>query len=566
MSRSLVRWLVAGALAAGLAQTGRGETRHDLEAQRNSPAAQDGHAPPREILPPRPRADRGAGALAGRIVSADDGRPLRHAQVHAESPGLEPRDILTDADGRFQLSDLSPGPWTVTVSKAGYVRLTSGQTRPTGNPVPVRVTNSQLTVFDAALVRGGAIVGSVMDELGDPIAGAAVQALRARLVDGRRRLTEIAADQTDDTGAFRLHSLPPGDYYVTARLRVSGPEEPGIAVSALATFYPGTSNIGEARRVSIRAGDERDGITFGLVSARSGRLAGVVQDAMGNPIDEAQVELIDPADGTVVGHPFGNFGLTQNGGRFTFLNVSPGSYLISALVDRPNSSSSQTALVPVTVGGGDSTDVSVRTAPAGTVSGTVVVSSGVPLPRAARAQIWARSGYGFGSPARAALVVNQPFTLNGVSGPTAFGVVDLPRGWSLQQIEINGSDVTDGTIDIAPGARSTARVVITNRIATVSGDVTANGATVPDVTVLVFAADPTRWTVPSRYVTLTRTDKQGRFRIEGLPPSEYLAIAAKDLDEDDYLDADVLLRLRSQAMPVTVADGAAASVRLSVGR
>ena len=72
--------------------------------------------------------------------------------------------------------------------------------------------------------------------------------------------------------------------------------------------------------------------------------------------------------------------------------------------------------------------------------------------------------------------------------------------------------------------------------------------------------------LPPRYVTLTRTDKQGRFSIQGLPPSEYLAIAAKDLDEDDYLDADVLLRLRSQAMPVTLADGAAASVRLSVGR
>jgi hypothetical protein len=32
---------------------------------------------------------------------------------------------------------------------------------------------------------------------------------------------------------------------------------------------------------------------------------------------------------------------------------------------------------------------------------------------------------------------------------------------------------------------------------------------------------PDAWTVPSRFVALTRTDKQGRFIIEGLPPSEY---------------------------------------------
>jgi hypothetical protein len=76
-----------------------------------------------------------------------------------------------------------------------------------------------------------------------------------------------------------------------------------------------------------------------------------------------------------------------------------------------------------------------------------------------------------------------------VSGPTSFGVVDLPKGWALQQIEINGSDVTDGTIDIAPGARSTARVVLTNKIATVSGDVTTNGAR---ARIAVLVLPPTR--------------------------------------------------------------------------
>jgi hypothetical protein len=140
------------------------------------------------------------------------------------------------------------------------------------------VTNSQLTVFDAALVRGGAIIGSVMDELGDPIAGAAVQALRSRLVDGQRRLTE-SRDLTRPTIWVRSGSTRSRPATITSpRAFASAAEEPGLAASALATFYPGTSNIGEARRVSIRPGDERGGITFGLASARAGRLSGVVQD------------------------------------------------------------------------------------------------------------------------------------------------------------------------------------------------------------------------------------------------------------------------------------------------
>ena len=60
----------------------------------------------------------------------------------------------------------------------------------------------------------------MFDEFGDPVAGARVQAMRYQMVQGARRLSPVGANaQSDDTGAFRLYGLMPGDYYVSAILR-----------------------------------------------------------------------------------------------------------------------------------------------------------------------------------------------------------------------------------------------------------------------------------------------------------------------------------------------------------
>jgi hypothetical protein len=346
-------------------------------------------------------------------------------------------------------------------------------------------------------------------------------------------------------------------------VRESRPEEPGPPSEGLATFYPGTPNVGEARRVSIRPGDDRGGINFTLLITRAVRISGTVIDSMGRPVNEAPVELLDPTDGRIVGHPFGNFGLTHDGGRFTFLNVSPGSYLISAQVDAPATSYEERALVPVIATEGSS-EVTVTTDPGTSITGTVATTSTVSLPRTWRGQVWARSGYGVTPPHRAALAASEPFVLGGVSGPTSFGVADLPTGWTLQRIEINGADVSDGTVDIRPRTPVTARIVVTNATAPLSGVVTADGQAVADVPVVAFVTEPTKWTIPSRFVKLTRTDADGRFRVTGLPAADYLVIASRELDDDDYLDAEWLLRLRNRATPVSITERSPATVTLTL--
>src|SRR6476646_10186260 len=82
--------------------------------------------------PPQPY---GSAQLTGRVVSADNGRPVRHAHLRlGEAPGSEQnagpdrvyvsRDADTDGDGRFAFGDLPAGSYLVYVEAVnGFASL-----------------------------------------------------------------------------------------------------------------------------------------------------------------------------------------------------------------------------------------------------------------------------------------------------------------------------------------------------------------------------------------------------------------------------------------------------------
>ncbi len=83
----------------------------------------------------------------------------------------------------------------------------------------------------------------------------ASRAWRYGYAGGARRMTpagQNARDTTDDQGHFRLFGLPPGDYYVSATLRGSGPEvtDPMGELSGYAATYFPARPMSPRRRAS----------------------------------------------------------------------------------------------------------------------------------------------------------------------------------------------------------------------------------------------------------------------------------------------------------------------------
>ena len=513
--------------------------------------------------PRRPDAPAAApGTLTGRVISANDGRPLRGAKVEVVTTGNLARSAITDADGRFTLADLMAGSYTARAAKTGFVTQQSGQRHPLERARSFQIAAGARYSLDFALMRGSVISGNLLDVYGDPVAGALVEVRRSRIVRGRRQLsTVVRSDTTDDTGAFRLHSLPWGDYYVAARFRSSTDANFVGGPLGSPMFFPGTVDATQAQRISLAPGEERLDIVFSLVATRTTRISGVVLDAGGAAAGGARVELLDPVDLKVVGHSYGNFGETFAGGEFTIIDVAPGAYVLAAKLTRPGGV--QTTSLPVSVTGGELAGITLSTAPGVTVDGTVSAVPGAALPPL-RATISAQPLRGAGAQSET-LDRTTTFTLSGVAGPYAFTVDELPAGWALQSFEVNGTDIADGAYDFPSSGRMSARIVLTNRLTEVTGRVLSGQSPIGDADVVIFVDEPRKWTYPTRLVRAVRTDASGRFRTVGLPPAErYLAIALDYLDDDEQQDEELLQRLRARATAFTLREGGKAAVDLTM--
>jgi hypothetical protein len=518
------------------------------------------------------------GSVRGRVTAAN-GVPLRGAEVRVRDPnGRENRLATTDEEGRYQVDNLVPGEWSVSASKGGYI---TQQYDPRGSsptergPFPMPPTTTiaarQRVEINFALRRGGAVAGRLFDEYGEPVAGARVDLQRLRNSRGRRLLSPAGvSDQTDDTGAFRIYAVPPGDYFLTATLRAAGASSFIESPVGVPTHYPGTTSLADAQRLRVGPGEELAGISFAVQPVRSVTVSGVVLSASGAPARDTTVSLLSESDFTTVSTPLGNFGRTETNGTFTLPNVAPGSYLLRARVGAvfdPASGQGEEALMPLIVGPEGVSGLAVTAVRTPAIAGTIVADAGGTLPNTPIAVgVNEVSGAAFKMTTRRSEGTGAgpvPFRVPGMLGQLAL-TVDAPRGWMVKQIEMDGRDVTDRLVELRGGAPPDVRITLTDRLTRVSGTVRAAGRAASGATVLLFAEDATRWTYPTRHVATARADDRGAFMAEGLPPHEYLAVALADIEAGAAEDPDFLESLREHAERFSIDYGEAKTVTLDL--
>ena len=516
----------------------------------------------------------GTAVIRGRILTADTGTPVRRAQVRAAmANNRDTRLVTTDEQGNFEFRDLAGGRWNVIASKAGFVTMRFGQRRSFEAGRPIEVADAQVMErVNFSLPRGAAITGRLLDEFGDPMARARVQALRYQLVQGTRRLTPIGVTaQTDDTGAFRLWGLMPGEYYVSALLRALPVDDPNDSIHYAPTYYPGTGSVTEAQPVSLDIGAEAS-ISFALMPVRTARVSGRALSSTGGPLSNGRVMLLAADSPGVAAAAFGAAGRVGQDGAFAIPNVAPGSYTLTALsgAGRNAGPDSERGSAPITVTGENLTGITVTTSRGAVLTGTVGAEWGSSAQPPVRGlQVTAQPvpfERGLGSrPAR--VDADGTFTLTNLFGPSLIRVSGLSPEWIVDAIVVAGSDVTDTPYDFQPNELiERAEIVLTDRITQVSGTVlNGDGMPASDVTVVVFPDDERKWAPPSRYVKSARPDQQGLIKIVGLPPDDrYLAVAVDYLEEGGAADPEFLSLIRNRATRFSLEDGASATVDLTL--
>jgi carboxypeptidase family protein len=437
------------------------------------------------------------GRIAGRVLTADSGRPVVRARVFinaAEVPGG--RGTQTDADGTYEFTELPAGRYTVNVSKTGFISLSYGQRRPLQAGTPLQLADSQqLSGIDFRLPRGSVIAGHVMDETGDPMPGISVQVMRYQYAQGNRQLMPAGNAQTDDQGAFRVWGLNPGEYYVSAQSRTfnfggRGGPGPGGRGAAPAGLQPG-ANPGAGRF----GGGGRGAPGGGAAAGRGGR---ALPQTDANGVLAPNVPQV----------------LAPLGTQFVGLIAADTDQVSYAPTFYPGVSSVEEARA-VTVGlSAEVLDVNfglllVRT---GRVSGRLTQADGTPSTRGnltlvPDATFGGRGGFGRMLGAR-------------VQWDGSFSIANVPPGryvirargddtdpaqFVTQPIVVADGDVNDVALVLAPGA-------------SISGTVTfqsTRSPTIPDVNQVRIAAPPIDFANVGPNPT-ARVNRDGTFTLDGV--------------------------------------------------
>jgi Carboxypeptidase regulatory-like domain len=517
----------------------------------------------------------GTARIRGHVIAAENGTPLRKAQVRVTSPELrENRVTTTDAQGAYELKDLPAGRYTVTASKGSFVTLQYGQTRPLQQGRPLEVLDGQtLEKVDLALPRGSIVTGRIVDEFGEPIADVQVMPMRYQYMQGRRRLTPTGrGSQTNDIGEYRLFGLAPGQYYVSATLRNFSFGESDDRSGYAPTYYPGTANPSEAQRVNVDLGQTMNDVNFSLVATRTAKVSGVVLDSQGRPLSMGMVMAM-PRGGVMMFGPSGN-GQIRPDGSFAVSGLAPGEYTLRANAPPSGDGIPEFATADVTVNGDDVNGVRLATARMIIASGRVVFND----PAAAQS-LRPSSIRLMGMPANpdesmmfmggggGAVKDDYTFEVRMPPGKMLIRLGGPPMpGWTIKAVRQNGVDVTDTGVEFTAGGDvGGLEVEFTNQVTEISGLVTnARGAAVKDYSVLVFSEDRDRWGGNTRYRAVGRPDQEGRFKIRTLPPGRYYVVAVEYLDPSDSGDPEYLDRVRTKATTLTVNEGETKVVDLRV--
>lgn len=327
-----------------------------------------------------------AAMLRGQVFSMD-GTLLRRALVRAVAQdGRGGNMASTDAQGRFEIRDLPAGRYTVSATKAGYITMQFGQRRADqvqrGTILDVADGQTVERIL-FALPRGGVITGRLFDEFGEPIAGATVFAQRNRFIGGAHRMVPAGSDTTDDQGSYRIFGLAPGEYYVSANVRsqmmLSPLDTTGEVEGFAPSYYPGTPNVAEAHRVSVKGGQELSGINFALLSARLARVRGRIMTSGGEaPPAPMTVQLLARELSTM--SMLGGFAQAKADGSFRLTGVAPGTYHILARPMGMPHPQQEFAVGQLTVGNEDVDNVVLVLARGAVLRGVITTDEGVALP------------------------------------------------------------------------------------------------------------------------------------------------------------------------------------------
>lgn len=508
-------------------------------------------------------------SVAGRVVHKATGDPVPGAKLTLGAL-LEERTVFTaetDQSGRFEFALVPAGLYRLSVTKDGFIPR---QYRAPGlmfSGIALRLTLGQAIkdlVID--LVPYSTVSGAVRDQTGRGLAGARVQLLGWRYVNGRHELVAVSGTGTNSNGEYRLGGVQPGRYYLAAAGRPAGSDTP-VQMGPIPTFYPNATEISRATPVVIEPGAKPDGLEIRLAMARLFSVRGVTVDAgTGKPLRDLVVTL-GPADsGTPFQLAVKATAVGGDEGAFEFHGVPPGSYRLTATGSgKSGAEKRRSGVRSLEVGDSDVEGVVLRIFPAVNLDGTVRVESErrfdlrgarvALIPEEAARVPSAVAEVGEGSRFRFEAVAPAKYNL---------ALYGLPDELYLKSARFGKSDVLSASLDLTGGSvPSVLEITVSDAGGAVTGTVMDQGgqpAMSALVTLFPEPDDPAR----QGLFKGVWTEVDGSFEFLGVAPGEYRVFAWEILEPGAYQNPDFLEEFKDRGISVSVRERQTSNVELEL--
>lgn len=368
---------------------------------------------------------------------------------------------------------------------------------------------------------------------------------------------------------------------------VPGPSRDGKLYVFPTQYFPGVTSPAHTTTLTVRSGEERSGVDIQLRQVATSRVSGSVTGPAG--------PLVAVMTLSAVAEPSAESGLetamtvSDADGRFTFLGVPPGQYLLRAIraevppiagmsrggappaaTKGPPPSSlpgyTLSATQSITVDTSDTDDLKLTLHAGFRISGRAEFANAPapPDPKFVRGMS-ATFDPVDARPLVSSTIGRGQFEDNGnlwsyqlPPGRYYLRINNPPPGWTLRSAMWNGRDISNTPFELDRDIGGV-RITFTDRPSTLSVQAqNATGAADTTATVLVFPADASAWVdyggFPRR-LRAVRVDKDGRCTVLGLPAGRYLVAAVDEEVSADWQNPRTLQAFARLATTITFADG-----------